>query len=148
MLTQILRMQGFKVKDVVMQAMLTVVIQLEVDGLDKPRPGYGDEAGRAIGATYTFVVGPDIDPYNMEEVMWAANIRAGKIKWQERPKPPSDGLTEPEYGLLNPVLDKGGFMVIDATIPVPERFDYFPPRTEPPEWERQAVQAMAKKLKK
>jgi hypothetical protein len=39
-----------------------------------------------------------------------------------------------------------GFMVIDATIPVPERFDTFPPRTEPPAWENKVIEQMKKKI--
>ena len=141
-----LRKMGYKVKDVVTLAQWVMVIQLEVDGRDKPHPGYGEEVGRAVGAKYTIVVGPDIDPYNLEEVFWAVGMRAGRSEWRDYPPPPPSIPPIPRYGIFNDVTTDMGFLVIDATIPVPERFDTFVPRTEPPVWENEAIERMRKKI--
>jgi len=141
-----LRRMGYKVKDVVTPAQWVTVVQLEVDGRDKPHPGYGEEVGRAVGAKYTIVVGPDINPYNLEEVFWAVGMRAGRSQWRDYPPPPPGTPPIPRYGIFNQVTTDMGFLVIDATIPVPERFDTFPPRTEPPSWENDAIERMRKKL--
>jgi hypothetical protein len=37
-------------------------------------------------------------------------------------------------------------IVIDATTPVPERYDSWRPRSEPSEWEKQAIDRIRKKL--
>jgi 3-polyprenyl-4-hydroxybenzoate decarboxylase len=138
---------GFKVKDVVVLAgMWVTVIQLEFDGADKPYAHYGDEVGKAVGAKYTIVVGPDIDPYNAEEVMWAVGMRAGKSSWRE-PEYPPGALQPPVWDrIFNDVTINMGSLVIDATIPVPERFDSFPPRSDPPEWEKVAIARMKRKI--
>jgi len=143
-----LRSMGYKVKDVVMERLATwvTVIQLEVDGKDKPHPGYGEEVGRAVAAKYTIVVGPDIDPHNLEEVMWAIGMRAGRSAWREYPPNPPGTPPMPRYGIFTDVVYGEGYLVIDATIPVPERFDTFPPRTEPPVWENEAIKRMRKKI--
>ena len=141
-----LRKMGYKVKDVVTLAQWVMVVQLEVDGRDKPHPGYGEEVGRAVGAKYTIVVGPDIDPYNLEEVFWAVGMRAGRSEWRDYPPPPPGVPPIPRYGIFNDVTTDMGFLVIDATIPVPERFDTFAPRTEPPAWENEAIERMKKKI--
>ncbi|HEY87710.1 MAG TPA: hypothetical protein G4O06_06790 [Dehalococcoidia bacterium] len=108
------------------------VVQLEVDGQDKPYPGYGEEVGRAVASKYTIVVGPDIDPYDLEEVLWAVGMRAGRIEQRDFPLPPPGARPLPRYWIYTKLTADMGFLVIDATIPVPERFDTFPPRTEPP----------------
>jgi 3-polyprenyl-4-hydroxybenzoate decarboxylase len=140
-----LRSMGYKVKDVVIWGMFVAVVQLEVDGKYKPHPGYGEEVGRATAAKYTIVVGPDIDPHNLEAVMWAVGMRADRGKWFDLPKPPPGSPTPPKYGIMFELAEIG-YQVIDATIPVPERFDTFPPRSEPPKWEDEAIQRMRKKL--
>ncbi|MEE8619178.1 MAG: UbiD family decarboxylase, partial [Dehalococcoidales bacterium] len=141
-----LQKMGYKVKDVVTLAQWVMVVQLEVDGSDKPHPGYGEEVGQLVGAKYTIVVGPDIDPYNLEEVLWAVGMRAGRSEWRDYPLPPPGSPPIPRYGIFNEVTTDMGFLVIDATIPVPERFDTFAPRTEPPAWENEAIERMKKKL--
>ena len=40
----------------------------------------------------------------------------------------------------------GGQVIIDATIPVPERYDSFQPRCEPAEWEREAIKRIKGKI--
>jgi 3-polyprenyl-4-hydroxybenzoate decarboxylase len=135
---------GYKVKDVVMRPWVTVV-QLDVDGRDKPRPGYGEEIGRVVMSKYTIVVGPDINPYDLEEVFWAVGMRAGRSAWRDFPTPPPGARPLPRYGMYTRLTADMGFLAIDATIPVPERFDTFPPRTEPPAWENEAIERMREK---
>jgi len=141
-----LRKMGYKVKDVVLQGMHVMVIQLEVDGHDKPHPGYGEEIARLVPGKYTIVVGPDIDPYNLEEVWWAVGMRAGRSQWRDFPPNPPGTPPVPDYGLFNKITMDVGSLAIDATIPVPERFDTFPPRTEPPVWEDEAIERMRKMI--
>ena len=141
-----LRRMGYKVKDVVGHVQWLIVVQLEVDGRDKPYPGYGEEVGRAVAAKYTIVVGPDIDPYDLEEVFWAVGMRAGRSEWRDYPPPAPGTPPYPDYGITKKVTRDLGYLVIDATIPVPERFDTFPPRTEPPAWENEAIKRMMKKI--
>jgi 3-polyprenyl-4-hydroxybenzoate decarboxylase len=137
---------GYKVKDIAMLTQWVTVVQLEVDGRDKPHPGYGEEVGRLLANKYTIVVGPDIDPHDAEEVFWAVGMRAGRSEWRDYPPPPPGAPPMPRYGMFTKVGSDMGFLVIDATIPVPERFDTFPPRTEPPAWENEAIERMKKKL--
>jgi len=142
-----LRKMGYKIKDMVnYSAGWVTVVQLEVDGKDKPHPGYGEEVGKLIRNKYTIVVGPDIDPNNLEEVMWAIGMRAGRSQWLDFPTNPPGTPPIPRYGIFNEVTTDMGSLVIDATIPVPERFDTFPPRTEPPAWENEAIERMKKKI--
>jgi UbiD family decarboxylase len=151
-----LRELGFKVKDVALLAgPFLAVIQLEVDGAAKPYPHYGQKAGMALAAygvhtssPYIIVVGPDVDPHDSAQVLWAvamlsvpisSSITAAKdfpgigamlgFRSAERgPEPPAEQI------------------VIDATTPVPERYDSWRPRSEPAEWEQQAVERIRKKL--
>jgi len=141
-----LRQMGYKVKDIAVLTQWVTVIQLEVDGSDKPHPGYGEEVGRLLANKYTIVVGPDINPHDPEEVFWAVGMRAGRSEWRDYPPPPPGIPPIPRYGMFTKVGSDMGFLVIDATIPVPERFDTFPPRTEPPAWENEAIERMRKKL--
>lgn len=139
-----LRKMGHKVKDVVLVAVNTMVVQLEVDGKDKPHPGYGLEVGLAAGgAKVCIVVGPDIDPNNLAEVLWAVSMRAPRNQWYDLKPPP--GVPEPpRYGMFTDIPEATGRTVIDATIQVPEMFDKFPPRTEPTLWETEAIERMRK----
>jgi len=134
-----LRNKGYKIKNITSKGVWVCIVQLEVDGKDKPHPDYGMEVGRMIGAKYTVVVGPDINIDNTEEVLWAIGTRAPRNEWIDIPhqfpgKPPI-----PRYGVFNELTTDMGFTVIDATIPAPGRFDTFPPRTEPPAWEQAAI---------
>jgi len=138
-----LRKQGYRVKDVVTQAMWAVVVQLEVDGKNKPDPEYGRKIGQLIGAKYTIIVGPDINPYDMEEVLWAIGMRSPRNQWYDYPQgdPPS-----PRLGMASKITSDMGYTVIDATIPSPGKFHTYPPRTEPPAWEREAIKRIKKRL--
>lgn len=155
-----LRGTGYKVRDVVIShgGREVVVVQLEVDGALKPYPHYGKEVlmafhgnpGGSIGrlTKYLIVVGPDINPYDLNDVMWAMATRS---------MPVSDSIVI-EKGLgewgdpsaaTGPLGWKtyGEQVMIDALIKVPERYDKYPPRSEPLEWEKEAVERIKEKLK-
>lgn len=152
-----LRGLGFKVKNVVGLLDGEVgVIQLEVDGFDKP-PHYGKQVAMALRgcpstqagphSKYVIVVGPDIDPYDFKDVMWALGTRTMPI---------SDSICI-EKG-LSQWGDPGAYagplgwrtfgeqVMIDALIKVPERYDTWPPRSEPVEWEKEAIKRMQEKI--
>lgn len=130
------------------------VLQLSVDGAQKPAFEYGrfvihavwGSGGRwARMAKVVIVVGPDIDPFDMDEVTWAISTRV---------QPISDvivnrrgaALLDPSapVGLQGnrPVSEQIG---IDATIKVPERFTEYPEIAEAP---ADRVADVKKKLKK
>jgi UbiD family decarboxylase len=155
-----LRSLGFLVKDVVMVGggREVAVVQLEVDGEDKPRPNYGKQVlmalhgnpGFSIGppTKYLIAVGPDINPYDFNDVMWALGTRS----W-----PVSDAVTIEKgvcgWGDPSGVADHTGYktygeqIMIDGTIKVPERYESFPPRAEPLDWEKDAVEKLRERLK-
>ncbi len=155
-----LRSLGFKVKDIVMVGggREVVVVQLEVDGSSKPTPHYGKQVLMALHGNptvhigqvtkYLIVIGPDINPYDFNDVMWALGTRT---------QPVSDSIViekglstwgDPS-GLVGPLGWKtyGEQVMIDGLIKVPERYETFPPRAEPLEWEREAVKEMRERLK-
>jgi 4-hydroxy-3-polyprenylbenzoate decarboxylase len=142
-----LRAKGYKVRDIVEPGLIVSIIQLEVDGINKPHAGYGKEVGMALGNKYNIVVGPDINPYNLTEVMWAISIRAGRNEWKDYPEIPG-APPMPRYGMYNSIMTDLGFTVIDATIPVPDRFEMYPPRCEPSAWEDAAAALMKKKIER
>jgi 4-hydroxy-3-polyprenylbenzoate decarboxylase len=151
-----LRSLGFKVKDVcTMAGPFMTIIQLEVDGIAKPYPNYGQKVGMAlqtyisfIPAAYIIVVGPDTDPHDPMDVMWALAMQTD---------PALDSVLI-NHGMPGPVnilgrrhdqqrpVTTGGQVIIDATIPVPERYDSFQPRCEPPVWEKEAIKRIKEKL--
>jgi 3-polyprenyl-4-hydroxybenzoate decarboxylase len=154
-----LRDLGYKIKDIVQigAGREVVVVQTEVDGVDKPFPHYGKRIlmalsgnpGEKVGPIQKIiiVVGPDINPYDMNDVMWAVGTRTR----------PVDDTIVIEKGLCTwgdpeGIPDDLGWKAwgqqwrIDALIKVPERHTSFPPRGEPGEWEPGAIAAMAKKL--
>jgi len=156
-----LRGLGFKVKDVVMigGGREVVVVQTEVDGDEKPMSHYGKTILMALHGNpavtigpvtkYLIVVGPDINPYDFNDVMWALGTRS---------MPVSDSITI-EKGLAGwgdpgalpgPMGWKtfGEQIMIDGLIKVPERYDSFVPRAEPLEWEMQAVNEIGERVKK
>jgi UbiD family decarboxylase len=142
-----------EVHDVACTPNMTYIVQLAIDGAQKPHPEFGKyilhavwgSAGRwGRTAKLVIVVGPDVDPYDLKQVEWAIATR-----WQ----PVKDSIVNPagQAFVLDPSCEKspqfGAFrseqMGIDATIKIPERF------TEYPEVSNAApadVEAIAKKL--
>lgn len=155
-----LRSLGFKIKDVVMVggSREVVVVQLEVDGSLKPYPHYGMQVLMALHGNpaftigpptkYLIVVGPDINPYDFTDVMWALGTRSMPVSDSILIEKGLAGWGDPG-ALANPLGWKvyGEQIMIDALIKVPERHDKFPPRAEPLEWEREALKKMQNRLK-
>jgi len=150
-----LRANGFMVKDVVAtsQENSVVVVQMEVDGRMKPVAHYGKMAAMALQARiptniphkYIIVVGPDIDPYDLTDVMWALGTRvmpvSDTIVIEKGRVPPDTGASGMEE-----YTKFGEQVMVDALIKVPERYADYPPRCEPVEWEREAIKRMKEKI--
>ncbi len=154
-----LRGLGFKIKDVVAigGGREVVVVQTEVDGADKPMPHYGKQILMALHGNpavnigpvtkYLIVVGPDINPYDFNDVMWALGVRS---------MPVSDSITIEKglagWGDPDAIPDALGWkafgeqIMIDGLIKVPERHESFPPRAEPTDWEIAAVAELRKRI--
>ncbi len=143
-----------EVKDVVVTPNMTYIVQLSVDGADKPHPYFGKYVLHAVWgaqgrwgrvAKIVIVVGPDVDPYDLNSVEWAI---------QTRVQPVSDTIMNhsAQAMVLDPSAPKGahGFgvmseqMGIDATIKVPERFDDY---AEVSQADPEKVAAIAEKFK-
>ncbi len=142
-----------EVRDVACTPNMTYIVQLSIDGAQKPHPEFGKyilhavwgSAGRwGRTAKLVIVVGPDVDPYDLKQVEWAIATR-----WQ----PVQDSIINPsgQAFVLDPSCEKspqfGAFrseqLGIDATIKIPERFTEYPEVSNAlPE----EVAAIAKKL--
>lgn len=128
-------------------------MQLSVDGARKPHPYFGKYVIHAVWgsagrwgrtAKLVVVVGPDVDPYDMDSVEWAIMTR-----WQ----PVADSLVNNSGPpmVLDPSCEKSAQfgamrseqMGIDATIKIPERFTEYP---EVSKADPAAVAAIAKKM--
>jgi len=151
-----LRQSGYNVKDVVSYDMTTVVVQADVDGLQKG-PHYGKALLNCLyscpntyvgnRAKFFIVVGPDINPYDLRDVLWALNTRVQLI---------SDSIFIEKgcaaWGDVSGRLAEHGWpaygeqVLIDGLIKVPERGYEYPPRTDPVSWEREAIEQMKRKL--
>ncbi len=154
-----LRSLGYLVKDVVMVGggREVAVVQLAVDGADKPIPYYGKQVlmalhgnpGFSIGppSKYLIAVGPDINPYDLNDVMWALGTRAWPVSDTINIEKGVCGWGDPS-GLPGYTGFKtyGEQVMIDGTIKVPERFESYPPRAEPTDWEIEAVADMRRRL--
>jgi 3-polyprenyl-4-hydroxybenzoate decarboxylase len=143
-----------EVQDVVVTPNMTYIVQLNVDGARKPHAEFGKyilhavwgSAGRwGRTAKIVIVVGPDVDPYDMDSIEWAIATRV---------QPASDTIINEsaQAFVLDPSAPKGhhGFPVtgsqlgIDATMKVPERFDSYQEVSKPTPEE---VSSIAEKLK-
>ncbi|QOJ31864.1 MAG: UbiD family decarboxylase [Gammaproteobacteria bacterium] len=143
-----------EVKDAVVTPNMTYIVQLAVDGASKPHPEFGKyvlhAAWGAAGrwprtAKLLVVVGPDVNPYDLQAVEWAILTRV---------QPYSDVIINRsgQAMVLDPSAPKGpqGFpttseqMGIDATIKVPERFsDYAEVSQADPEQVRRVARKLA-----
>ncbi len=143
-----------EVSDVVVTPNMHYIVQLNVDAESKPHPEFGKyvihavwgAAGRwARTAKVVTVVGPDVDPYDLNSVEWAIMTRV---------QPYSDTLINKsgQAMVLDPSAIKGpqggaaqseqiGY---DATIKIPERFSEY---AEVSNATPQEVAAIAEKLK-
>ncbi len=156
-----LRSIGFKVKDVVMigGGREVVVVQLEVDGSAKPIPHYGKQVLMALHGNpaisvgpvtkYLIVVGPDINPYDFTDVMWALGTRTQPVSDTIVIQEGLSGWGDPS-GIASYLGWKtyGQQVMIDALIKVPERYPSYPPRAEPSEWEVEAIRQLRERLGK
>jgi 4-hydroxy-3-polyprenylbenzoate decarboxylase len=143
-----------EVQDVVVTENMTYIIQLSVDGADKPHPYFGKYILNAVWgaqgrwgrvAKIVIVVGPDVNPYDLTSVEWAI---------QTRVQPASDIIINQsaQAMILDPSAPKGphGFgvkseqMGIDALIKVPERFDDY---AEVSQADPEKVKEIAEKMK-
>jgi len=149
-----LRSCGYDVKDVVNYDLNTVVVQTKVDGMQKfPRYGitvlqtlYGCPAGYIGNMNKFFIaVGPDIDPYDLRDVLFALNTRC---------QPISDAIFIPKGGGMDPSCTRGPRgrpmfgeqALLDALIKVPERLPDHPQRTDPLSQELKAIEEMRQKI--
>jgi 3-polyprenyl-4-hydroxybenzoate decarboxylase len=134
-----LRSLGFRVKDVVVVGGLSkLIIQMEVDGDEKPEADYGKKVCSALAGSLklqfafggAIVVGPDINPYDLEDVMWAMCMRGGfrqDIDCLQRAS-----AYEAHVAMMTP---KPGFTESGLMV-----------RTEPAAWEQQAIARMQHEL--
>lgn len=125
-----------EVNDVVVTPNLAYIVQLKVDGANKPHPEFGKyvlhavwgAAGRwARTAKLVIVVGPDVDPNDWNQIEWAIMTRV---------QPYSDMIINRsgQAFVLDPSPVKTGQggashseqLGIDATIKVPERHTEYP----------------------
>ena len=143
-----------QVQDVVVTPNMTYIVQLNVDGAAKPHAEFGKYVLHAVWgsagrwgrtAKFVYVVGPDVDPYDMDSIEWAVATRV---------QPATDRIINEsaQAFVLDPSAAKGphGFPVvgsqigIDATMKVPERFDSYQEVSQPTAEE---VASIAGKLK-
>jgi 4-hydroxy-3-polyprenylbenzoate decarboxylase len=153
-----LRQSGYHIKNVVSYDLETIVVQTDVDGAEKI-PHYGKAvlstlygcANRYLGSCnkYYIAVGPDIDPYNLRDVLWAMNTRSQPVSDSIVIKNGLAAWGDPSAG-RGPLGWKayGEQMLIDALIKVPERMSEYEPRSDPASWEKEAIQRMKDKIEK
>jgi len=135
-----LRANGFKIKDVVvLGGITTTIVQLEMDGADKPIEGYGDKVAKTLqgalrlqfGLMGCIVVGPDTNPYDPDDIFWAMVIRGGFMQAIDATQ--KTPLLE---AYVNRMTPKPG-MTGDGLLV----------RTEPVAWEIEAIDRIARKMK-
>lgn len=156
-----LRSLGFKVKDVVMigGGREVVTVQLEVDGPHKPTPHYGKQVLMALHGNpainigpvtkYLICVGPDVNPYDFNDVMWALGTRSQPVSDSIVIEEGLSGWGDPS-GRAGYIGWKtyGQQVMIDALVKVPERYPSYPPRAEPVDWEIEAIRNLRERLSK
>ena len=124
-----------EVKDVVVTPSMMYIVQLAVDGAQKPHPEFGKYILHAVWgasgrwgrtAKVVVVVGPDVDPYDLASVEWAIMTRVQPYSdtlinrsGQAFVDDPSAPMTPEGYPAQSEQMG------IDATIKVPERFSEY-----------------------
>ncbi|MCK4723702.1 MAG: UbiD family decarboxylase, partial [Dehalococcoidia bacterium] len=96
---------------------------------------------------YLIVVGPDINPYDFNDVMWALGTRSMPVSDSIVIEQGLAGWGDPGV-LPGPLGWKtyGEQIMIDGLIKVPERYSNFAPRAEPLDWELQAVSEIRERV--
>ena len=97
---------------------------------------------------YIIVVGPDIDPHDAAQVAWAIAMRSAPLSDTTAVRKDFPGI-DAMLGFRNEsrgAKPQAEQVILDATTPVPERYDGWRPRTEPPDWEREAIERIREKL--
>ena len=144
-----------EVEDVVVTPNLSYFVQLSVDGAQKPHPEFGKFVLHAVWgasgrwgrtAKVVVVVGPDVNPYDLNEVEWAIQTRVQPFSdtiinksgqaFLMDPSAPKD----PGHGIALQSEQIG----IDATVKVFERFHTYPEYSNA---NAEDVAAIAEKLK-
>jgi len=150
-----LRGLGFNIKDVVL-SMDLLVIQTGIDGAEKP-PNYGKQILSATAVEgnemkYTIVVGPDINPYDLESVWFALGQRSQPItdSIMNQSELAAQGIWEYPPGVrpCHPLYPNGESIGIDALIKVPERMNSHYTRSDPLSWQLEVIERMKQKLQK
>jgi 4-hydroxy-3-polyprenylbenzoate decarboxylase len=130
-----------EVKALTMPVLGIAVVQLSVDGTDR-EPEIGKRVMNALWSIprfpglykFVIVVGPDVNPYDINDVSWALWSRCQPIRdsmsqnvtaFLEDPSVPVELQGPQNTKLISEVV---GF---DALIKVPERYPEFPPVSEP-----------------
>jgi hypothetical protein len=146
-----LRGAGYLVKDLVTHGGLNItVIQMAVDGDRKPVEDYGKKAALTtagslrlqFGLFATIVVGPDIDPYDAEDILWAVAVR-GKFTQSVNANTPF---------FMGPTIDAlmATPMLEQMTMKMTPKPGFTPTgvivRTDPAEWERDAIKRIKEKF--
>jgi 3-polyprenyl-4-hydroxybenzoate decarboxylase len=156
----LLRKTGFNVKNVVMNTYDGMVNVIQLGGEEraqKTAAHYGKLAGMTMLASlntdtppkYIIVVDPDIDPYDWTDVMWAVGTRSVPMTdfvMVEKGRSFPDAGSLLKNTMLGAMALGGEQIVIDATMKIPERWEKFPPRSDPSAWERAAIERMRRKL--
>jgi UbiD family decarboxylase len=116
---------------------------------DKPYPRYADQVMHAIWSSrqggkikYVIVVDKDIDPYNMEEVLWAISTRSLPYEDTCFIREGHGHKYDPSVEEDIKVMSRIG---IDATVKVPERLDHWP---IPGEFSREIMENVKRKVEK
>ena len=151
-----LRQNEYDVKDVVSYDLETIIVQSNVDGAEKI-PHYGKTLLTALYACphryignsnkYYIAVGPDINPYDLRDVIWAIGTRSQPVSDSIMIEKGLCAWGDPS-GLPGPLGWRayGEQMLIDALIKVPERRAMWDPRCEPVSWEKRVVKQMKEKI--
>jgi UbiD family decarboxylase len=132
------------------------VIQTSVDGVQKPNIEFGKNIIYAVWssrirfartAKYVIVVGPDVDPYKLDQVVWAMSTRCQPYSDSVINRSGEAFALDPSaYEIPGPFTGKvkSEQMGIDALIKIPERFNEYPPVCEP---SKEAVKKIEAKIK-
>ncbi len=124
-----------EVQDVVVTPNMMYIVQLNVDGADKPHTEFGKYIIHAVWgasgrwgrtAKVVVVVGPDVNPYDLNSVEWAIMTRVQPVSdtiMNRSGQAFVDDPSAPNIDLGFPIQSEQ--MGIDATIKIPERHTWY-----------------------